>query len=78
MSVWAEIPRPPLLRHRVRRSWHGGIRVGSVKDGKVTAYIPSPPGVDDKTPPPQGITVDSHGTIYAAAVQMKDAKKYTK
>jgi hypothetical protein len=55
-----------------------GIRIGSVKDGKVTAYIPPPPGVDDKTPPPEGITVDSHGNIYAAAVQMKDVKKYTK
>ena len=55
-----------------------GIRVGSTKDGKVTAYIPPPPGVDAKTPPPEGIAVDSHGTIYASAVQMKDVKKYTK
>jgi len=55
-----------------------GIRVGSVKDGKVVAYIPPPPGVDEKNPPPEGITVDSHGTIYAAAVQMKDIKKFTK
>jgi sugar lactone lactonase YvrE len=55
-----------------------GIRVGSVKDGKVIIYIPPPPGVDDRNPPPEGITVDSHGTIYAAAVQMKDIKKYTK
>jgi DNA-binding beta-propeller fold protein YncE len=55
-----------------------GIRVGSVKDGKVTAYIPPPPGVTDKMPPPEGVAVDSHGTIYAAAVQMKDVKKYTK
>jgi sugar lactone lactonase YvrE len=55
-----------------------GIRIGSVKDGTVTAYIPPPPGVDDKTPPSEGITVDSHGNIYAAAVQMKDVKKYTK
>ena len=55
-----------------------GIRIGSVKDGKVTAYIPPPPGVDAKNPPPEGVAVDSHGTIYAAAVQMKDVKKYTK
>ena len=55
-----------------------GIRVGSVKDGQVLYYIPPPPGVDAKTPPPEGISVDSHGTIYASAVQMKDVKKYTK
>lgn len=55
-----------------------GIRIGSVKDGKVMYYIPPPPGTSDKVPPPEGITVDSHGTIYAAAVQGLDVKKYTK
>jgi hypothetical protein len=38
-----------------------------VKDGKVTAYIPPPP-----------VSVDSHGTIYAAAQQQSDVKKYVK
>jgi sugar lactone lactonase YvrE len=55
-----------------------GIRVGSVKDGKVTAYIPPPPGVTNQLPPPEGIAVDSKGTIYAAAVQMKAIIKYAK
>ena len=55
-----------------------GIRVGSVKDGKVTAYIPPPPGVTNELPPPEGIAVDSKGTIYAAAVQRKTIIKYTK
>jgi|SRR5579871_5255738 len=55
-----------------------GIRVGSVKDGKVVAYVPPPPVSDPKLPPPEGIAVDSHGNIYAAAVQQKDVKKYTK
>ena len=55
-----------------------GIRIGSVKDGKVTAYIPPPPGVTNDLPPPEGIAVDSKGTIYAAAVQMKRIIKYTK
>ena len=55
-----------------------GIRVGSVKDGKVQYYIPPPAGTSDKVPPPEGITVDSKGTIYAAAVQGLDVKKYTK
>jgi hypothetical protein len=55
-----------------------GIRIGSVKDGKVTAYIPPPPVADPKLPPPEGVTVDSHGTIYAAAQQQSDVKKYVK
>jgi sugar lactone lactonase YvrE len=55
-----------------------GIRVGSVKDGKVTAYIPPPPVSDPKLQPPEGIAVDSHGTIYAAAQQQSDVKKYVK
>jgi len=55
-----------------------GIRVGSVKDGKVTAYIPPPPVSDPKLQPPEGVTVDSHGAIYAAAQQQSDVKKYVK
>jgi sugar lactone lactonase YvrE len=55
-----------------------GIRVGSTKDGKVMYYIPPPPAASPDTPPPEGIAVDSKGTIYAAAVQGKDVKKYTK
>ena len=55
-----------------------GIRVGSVKDGKVLYYIPPPPAANPDTPPPEGIAVDSKGNIYAAAVQGKDVKKYTK
>ena len=34
-----------------------GIRVGSVKDGKVSAYIPPPPGVTNELPPPEGIAI---------------------
>ena len=55
-----------------------GIRVGRVKDGKVTAYIPPPPVTAPKLQPPEGITVDSHGAIYAAAQQQSDVKKYVK
>jgi hypothetical protein len=52
-----------------------GIRVGSVKDGKVTAYIPPSPGAQE---PPEGIAADSHGTIYAAAQARSDVLKYVK
>ncbi len=55
-----------------------GIRIGSVKDGKVMYYIAPPAGTNDKTPPPEGIAVDSHGDIYAAAVQRQEILKYVK
>lgn len=55
-----------------------GIRIRSVKDGKVTAYIPPPPAADLKMPPAEGIAVDSHGIIYAAANQQNDVKKFVK
>ena len=55
-----------------------GIRVGSVKTGRVAGYIPPPPVPDPKLSPPEGIAVDSHGTIYAAAVQAKAVYKYVK
>ena len=55
-----------------------GVRFGSVKTGKVDGYIPPPPVSDPRLPPPEGIAVDSHGTIYTAAVQAKAVYKYVK
>jgi DNA-binding beta-propeller fold protein YncE len=55
-----------------------GIRVGSVKDGKVQFYIPPPPVRDPNFPPPEGVAADSHGNIYAAAVQAMEVYKYVK
>jgi sugar lactone lactonase YvrE len=55
-----------------------GIRGGSIKDGKVQFYIPPPPVSDPMLPPPEGVAVDSHGTIYAAAVQAKEVYKYVR
>ena len=55
-----------------------GMRVGSARTGKVDYYIPPPPVSDPKIPPPEGIAADSHGTIYAAAVQARTVYKYVK
>jgi DNA-binding beta-propeller fold protein YncE len=55
-----------------------GIRVGDAKTGKVEYYIPPPAGSTEKMPPPEGIAVDSHGNIYAAAVQRREVYKYVK
>ena len=66
--------------------WKSGIRVGSAKDGKVTALIPevdvySDSGVrayPDGSTVVLGAAMDSHGDIYAAVVGSRSLKKYVK
>lgn len=60
--------------------WKRGIRIGSAKDGSVTAFIPDPePDPDHKpTSGAEGVAADSAGNIFAAEVGPKDVKKYMK
>lgn len=55
-----------------------GMRVGSAKDGTVTAFIPDPVEVATTTSAAEGVAVDSKGAIYGAEVANKDLKKYVK
>ncbi len=59
--------------------WKRGMRIGSVKDGTVMAFIPDPqdPSVGGTTAA-EGVAVDSKGAIYGAEVGPKDLKKYVK
>jgi sugar lactone lactonase YvrE len=54
-----------------------GIRIGSARDGKVTAFIPDP---DPKgaSSAAEGVAVDHEGNIYGAEVGPMDLKKYVK
>ncbi len=60
--------------------WTRGIRIGSTKDGVVTAFIPDPDrDVETKsTTGAEGITADGHGAVYGAEVGPKDVVKYAK
>jgi sugar lactone lactonase YvrE len=58
--------------------WKRGIRVGSAKDGTVTAFIPDPSPGTGSTSAAEGVAVDAQGTIYGAEVGSKDVKKYVK
>jgi mono/diheme cytochrome c family protein len=60
--------------------WHRGIRIGSVKDGVVTAYIPDTFATPDKsaTSGEEGVTADKNGVIYGAQVQQRAVVRYTK
>jgi sugar lactone lactonase YvrE len=58
--------------------WKRGIRIGSLKDGKVTAFIPDPVAVAKGTSAAEGVAVDAAGNVYGAEVGPRDLKKYMK
>jgi len=58
--------------------WKRGIRVGSLKDGKITAFIRDPAEIPRGTSAAEGIAVDAKGVIYGAEVVPNDLKKYVK
>ncbi|OYQ31998.1 hypothetical protein CHU93_03980 [Sandarakinorhabdus cyanobacteriorum] len=58
--------------------WQRGIRIGSVKDGKVTAFIPDPdPNPDGgATSGAEGLWVDKDGIIYGAQVKERTVARH--
>jgi len=56
---------------------HRGIRIGSVVDGKVIAFIPDP-APSGGSSAAEGVTADHQGNVYGAEVGPKDVKKYVK
>ncbi len=60
--------------------WHRGIRIGSVKDGVVTDFIPDPDSTLETTGTSagEGIWADGKGAVYSAEVKQKAVVKYVK
>jgi len=71
--------------------WKRGIRIGSVKTGKVTAFIPDTGADPDSkerwypggpviavTSGPEGVAMDAQGNVYGAEVGPRSLKKYVK
>src|SRR5579862_4000610 len=59
--------------------WKRGMRIGSVRDGTVMAFIPDPQDPPQGgTSAAEGVAVDAKGAIYGAEVGPKDLKKYVK
>jgi DNA-binding beta-propeller fold protein YncE len=52
-----------------------GIRIGSVKDGKVTTFIPS---IDPKIAMPEGVAADKDGNVFGGFSTGMDFKKFAK
>lgn len=55
-----------------------GIRIGSAKDGTVTAFIPDPSPGTGATSTSEGVAADAAGNVYGAEVGPKDLKKYVR
>jgi hypothetical protein len=58
--------------------WKRGIRMGSLRDGKVIAFIPDPVETTKGTSAAEGVAVDAKGNIYGAEVGPMALKKYVK
>jgi sugar lactone lactonase YvrE len=64
---------------RVHPGWQRGIRIGSLKDGKVTIFIPAHK-VENSTDGAmgEGIAIDAAGNIYTAEAQLRGVTKYVR
>ena len=60
--------------------WKRGIRIGSARDGKLTAFIPDPVENPDAsaTSGAEGVAADAAGNIYGAEVQPRALRRYVK
>jgi DNA-binding beta-propeller fold protein YncE len=63
---------------KAHADWKRGMRVGSAKDGTVTAFIPDPDENATSTSAAEGVTADAQGNIYGAEVGPKRVMKYVK
>jgi len=64
---------------KVHSGWQRGIRVGSLKDGKVTIFVP--PHKADRLPEGamgEGIAMDAAGNLYTAEATLMGVTKYIK
>ncbi|HTS32298.1 MAG TPA: peptidyl-alpha-hydroxyglycine alpha-amidating lyase family protein [Bryobacteraceae bacterium] len=58
--------------------WKRGVRIGSARDGTVTAFIPDPSPGTAVTSAAEGVGADADGTVYGAEVGPRDVKKYVR
>ena len=77
-SESGSVSRDPNDRSKVARTeWIRGIRVGSLKDGKITAFIPDPQkDLRSGTLAAEGVAIDAAGNVYGAEVGPRKLTKY--
>jgi DNA-binding beta-propeller fold protein YncE len=63
---------------QVHPGWRRGIRIGSLRDGKVTIFVPPHmTNASDETMG-EGIAIDSAGNVYTAEAQLRGVTKYSR
>ncbi|MBV9530882.1 MAG: hypothetical protein JO283_07400 [Bradyrhizobium sp.] len=60
---------------KVNPPFRQGIRIGSVKDGRVIAFISSP---DSSVAMPEGVAADKNGNVFGGFTEHTDVKKYVR
>lgn len=77
-SESGSVTRDPADRTKVvRTDWIRGIRVGSLKDGKIVAFIPDPQkDLRSGTLAAEGVAIDANGNVYGAEVGPRKLQKY--
>ena len=63
---------------KVHPGWLRGIRIGSLKDGKVTMFIPAHNADNPEGAMGEAIAVDPAGNLYTAEAQLRGVTKYVK
>jgi hypothetical protein len=63
---------------RVHPGWQRGIRIGSLKDGKVTIFVPPHMTNAPEGTMGEGIAIDAAGNVYTAEAQLRGVTKYVK
>src|SRR6516225_9609314 len=64
--------------NKAHGAWKRGIRIGSAKDGTVTAFIPDPDENATGSSAAEGVTADAMGNIFGAEVGPKRLMKYVR
>src|SRR5262249_17234329 len=69
----------PEAPKRGHPGWQLGIRIGSLKDGKVTMFIPAHPTPNSPDGAMgEGIAIDAAGNIFTAEAQLRGITKYVR
>jgi DNA-binding beta-propeller fold protein YncE len=63
---------------RVHPGWLRGVRIGSLKDGKVSIFIPPHKTDSPEGAMGEGIAIDAAGNIYTAEATLRGVTKYVK
>lgn len=76
-SESGSVSRDPQTKEVTRTEWIRGIRVGDLKTGAITAFIPDPQkDLRQGTLAAEGVAVDKAGNVYGAEVGPRKLTKY--